>query len=107
MHKYDDVTNTKGLYMLFVLLQVFMLLIVYGFVYTALVAVKLATEKFGLTFMTYLPVLIALVIYPVVLYKTRKQFQKEKRLRAVAWVLAWASIIIVGLYFHISKIVAL
>ena len=86
-------------------MQIFMLLIVYGFVYTSLVGVKLAAEKYGLTFMVYLPEVLALVAYPVVLYKTRKMFQQGKMLRAVGWVMGWASLIIVLLYTHLSQLV--
>ena len=107
MQKYDDMTNTRGIYILFVIFQSFMLLIVYSIVYTSFIAARIASEKYGLTFMVYLPAVASLVGYPVILYKTRKQFQKEKRLRAIVWVMAWASVIIVGLYFHLSKIAAL
>lgn len=107
MQKYDDMTNTRGIYILFVIFQSFMLLIVYSIVYTSFIAARIASEKYGLTFMVYLPAVVSLVGYPVILYKTRKQFQKEKRLRAIVWVMAWASVIIVGLYFHLSKIAAL
>jgi len=82
-----------------------MLLIVYGFVYTSFVAVKLATVKYGLTFMAYLPEVLALVAYPVVLYQTRKMFQQGKMLRAVGWMMGWASLIIVLLYLHLSQLI--
>ena len=82
-----------------------MLLIVYGFVYTSLVGVKLAAEKYSLTFMGDGPEGGALVAYPVVLYKTRKMFQQGKMLRAVGWVMGWASLIIVLLYTHLSQLV--
>ena len=107
MQKYDDMTNTKGIYIFFIILQLCMLLIVYSFVYTSFIAVKLASEKFGLTFMAYMPVVLALIGYPIVLYKTRKMFLQEKRMRAVAWVMSWASVIIVGLLWHLSHITAL
>jgi hypothetical protein len=107
MQTYDDITNAKGLYILFSIFQAFMLLIVYSIVYTSFIAAKIASEKYGLTFMVYLPAMAGLIGYPVILYKTRKLFQKEKRLRAVVWVMAWAFVIIVGLYLHLSKIAAL
>ena len=86
-------------------MQMFMLLIVYGFVYTSFVVVKLAAAKYSLTFMVYLPEVLALAAYPVVLYKTRKIFQQGKMLRAVGWVMGWASLIIVLLYLHLSQLV--
>jgi len=102
---YNDTTNESVLKLLFVLFQVFMLLTVYSFVYTAFCGVKLAVAKYGLTFMSYLPEVLALVLYPVVLYRTRRMFAQKKRLRAVAWCMAWASVIIVVLYVHLDKLV--
>jgi hypothetical protein len=37
--------------------------------------------------------------------KTRKMFKAGKRLRAVAWMMGWASLIIVFLYAHLSQLV--
>ncbi|UFH59432.1 hypothetical protein [Sulfurovum mangrovi] len=107
MQKYDDAMTKRGLYLYFVIFQSVMLLIVYAFVYTSFVAVRLAVEKYDLTFMAYLPAVLALVGYPIVLYKTRKQFRNNKTLRAVMWVMSWASVIIVGLYWHLSHITTL
>ncbi|MDM5272338.1 hypothetical protein PGH07_09100 [Sulfurovum sp. zt1-1] len=104
MQKYDDTQTKIGLYLYFVLYQIFMLLIVYAVVYTAFIALRLAIEKYDLTLMAYFPAVLAVAGYPVALYKTRKQFQQEKRLRAVAWVMAWAWVIIIGLYWHLSQI---
>ena len=75
----------------------FMVLTVYAFAYTSLVAVKMAVAEYGLTFMTYLPEVLAVIAYPVVMFKTRKMFKAGKKLRAVAWMMAWASVIIVAL----------
>jgi hypothetical protein len=102
---YSDEQNTKGTYLVFVTIQVFMLLIVYGFIYTSLIAVKLAIAEYHLTFMAYMPVIIALVAYPVVLYRSRAMFKKNKRLRAIGWVLGWASVIIVALYAFLSQLI--
>ena len=104
MDRYDDEVMMKGLYLFFVIFQALMLLIVYAFVYTSFEATRLAVAKYHLTFMAYLPVVLALVGYPVVLFKTRKVFQKKKMLRALVWVISWASVIIVGLYWHLAKI---
>lgn len=105
MQYYNDKQNKKASQVLFYIMQIFMLLIVYGFIYTSFIGVKLAVAKYGLTFMTYLPEVLALVAYPVVLYKTRKMFQQGKMLRAVGWVMGWASVIIVFLYTHLSQLV--
>jgi hypothetical protein len=56
--------------------------------------------------MTYLPEVITLVVYSVVMYKTRNMFKEMKRLRAVAWLMGWASVIIVFLYAHLSQLVS-
>ena len=105
MQYYDERTNASAAKLLFMLFQMVMILIVYGFVYTAFYGVKLAAAKYGLSFMVYLPEVLALVLYPVVLYRTRKIFAQKKYLRAVAWCMAWASVIIVMLYVHLDKLV--
>jgi len=105
MQYYNDEQNKKAGQALFYIIQMFMLLIVYGFVYTSFVAVKLAAAKYSLTFMVYLPEVLALLVYPVVLYRTRKMFQQGKMLRAVGWVMGWASLIIVLLYTHLSQLI--
>lgn len=107
MKYYDDIENKRATYLSFIIFQGIMLLIVYGFVYTSFIAVKLAAAKYSLTFMVYLPVLLALGAYPVILYKSTKIFQKEMKIRAVGWVMGWATLIIVGLYLHLSKIMTL
>jgi len=104
MKKYDDEITRKGLYLYFVLYQIVMLLIVYATIYTSFVAIGLAVTPYDLTFMAYLPVLLSLIGYPIVLYKTRKLFLQEKRLRAVVWVMGGAWVIIIGLYWHLSHI---
>ena len=105
MQYYNDKDNKAGANVMFMLLQIFMLLIVYGFVYTSFIAVKLAIAKYDLTVMTYLPEVISLIVYPVVLYKSRQMFRQGKKLRATAWVMGWASVIIVFLYAHLSRLI--
>jgi hypothetical protein len=104
MQYYNDTENQKAAGVLFFLLQVVLLLIVYGFVYTSFVAVKLASEKYSLTFMAYMPVVLALVAYPAVLHAGRKMFRQSKMLRAVGWMTGWASLIIVLLYAYLSQL---
>lgn len=55
--------------------------------------------------MVYLPEVLALVAYPAVLYRVRKMFQQGRMLRAVGWMLGWASLIIVLLYMHLSQLI--
>jgi len=105
MKYYNDKENRSAVKVMFMFFQMFMLLIVYGFVYTSLMVVKLAIVKYHLTFMSYLPEIIALIGFPIVLYKTRRMFGQEKRLRAVGLVMAWAAVIIVFLYLHLSQLV--
>ncbi len=105
MKYYNDKDNQAASNVIFMFMQMFILLIVYGFVYTSFVAVKMAIVKYNLTFMVYLPEVLALITYPVVLYKTRKMFQQSKRLSAVSWMMGWASLIIVLLYVHLSQLV--
>ena len=105
MQYYHDHTNASVAKLLFMVFQMVMILIVYGFVYTAFYGVKLAAAKYGLPLTVYLPEIVALVLYPVVLYRTRKIFAQKKYLRAVAWCMGWASVIIVALYMHLDKLV--
>jgi len=105
MHHYSDEKNAKGVYFVFTALQILMLLIVYSFVYTSLSAVKLVIAKYHLTFMAYIPVLFVMFAYPVVLYKTRRMFQKQKYLRAIGWMFGWASLFIVLLYAFLAQLV--
>ena len=105
MQYYNDKDNKAGSNIIFMVFQMIMLLIVYGFVYTSFIAVKMAISKYDLTFMTYFPEVISLIGYPVVLYKTRQMFREDKRLRAAAWVMGWSSVIIVFLYAHLSQLI--
>ena len=105
MQYYNDRSNEAAANLFFMFFQMVMLLIVYGFVYTALIGVKLAIAKYDLPVMTYFPELTGVILYPVVLHRTRRMFKAGKRLRAVAWCIAWASVIIVLLYVHLDKLV--
>ncbi|MCF6205820.1 MAG: hypothetical protein L3J47_02835 [Sulfurovum sp.] len=107
MQYYNDHSNEAAANLLFMLFQMVMLLIVYGVVYTALVGVKLSMQKFGLSWVVFFPEVVALFLYPVVLYRTRRMFKAKKRLRAVAWCMAWASVIIVVLYVHLDRLASL
>jgi len=106
MKYYSDESNKAAANVMFLLLQILVLFTVYGFVYTSFVAVKLAIAEYHLTFMTYLPEVLALLLFPVVLYKTRKMFARGKRVRATVWMMAWASVIIVALYAHLSQLIS-
>ena len=105
MKYYSDKSNDAAANVLFMVFQMFMVLTVYGFAYTSLIAVKMVVTTYGLTFMTYLPEVLSVIGYPVVMFKTRKMFKTGKKLRAVAWMMAWASVIIVVLYAHLSQLI--
>ena len=105
MKYYSDQSNDTAANVLFMFFQIFILLIVYGFVYTSFVAVKMAIANYGLTFMTYLPEVVVLVCYPVVMFRTMKAFKQGKRLRSIAWILSCAAVSIVFLYGHLSQLI--
>jgi len=105
MQYYNDKSNESAANVFFMFFQIFMLLTVYSFIYTSMVAVKMAVAKYDLTLMTYLPEFMATVGYPVLMFKMLKLFKSGKRLRAVAWMMAWASVIIVALYAHLSQLI--
>ena len=105
MEHFDDKRNHAAAMFFFMLFQIFMVLTVYAFAYSALVAVRMAIEKFALTTMVYLPEVIAVTVYAFVVFKTLKMFKTGKRLRAIAWMMAWASVIIVSIYVHLSQII--
>jgi len=101
---YSDEQNKKAGSMLFYSVQVFVLLIVYSFVYTSFLAVNLTRAESSLTFMAYIPEVLASVVFPAVFYKSRQMFQNEKRVPAVGWMMGWAAMIIGLLYLHLSRL---
>lgn len=105
MRRYDDKKNKNGVEIIFFIFQIVMFFIVYGFVYTSFVGVKLAAQKFGLGWTAYIPVILVLALYPIMLYGVRKMFQEEKRMRAATWMMGWSSAGIVGLYFYLSQLI--
>jgi hypothetical protein len=54
--------------------------------------------------MMYFPVVVALVIFPVLLYRYRKMFNAGKMLGAFIWTMATASLIVVLLYVYVAQI---
>ncbi len=104
MNYYSDKENEAAARLLFLLFQIGMVLIVYGFIYTAMVAVKVSVERYGTTPLAFVPESIATLLFAFVLFKTRHLFNRGKRLRAVAWTMAWASLIIVLLYWHLTQL---
>jgi hypothetical protein len=104
MQKYDDNTNRSGMKIVFMVLQMFVLSIVYIFVYTTFLAVGHAIDKYDMSPVMYFPVLVALVIFPVLLYKYRQMFNAGRMLIATTWMMGTASLTIVLLYVYIAQI---
>ncbi len=105
MKYYSDKSNENAVTVSFMFFQILMTLIVYGFIYTSFVAVKIAVEKHGLSLVNYLPEIVSLIVYFIVAIRTRRMFKVKKYLRAIAWLMGWASLIIISLYFHLSQLV--
>ena len=104
MEYYNDTTNKTGIKIIFMIAQMMVLGIVYIFVYTSFFAVQYAIEKHGINPVMYFPVALALVIFPVLLYKYRQMFNSGKMLVATIWMMGTASLIIVLLYAYIVQI---
>jgi len=104
MQKYNDNANKSGMKFIFMLGQMMVLLVVYIIVYTSFLAVGYAIEKYDVSPMMYFPVLVALVVFPILLYKYRQMFNAGHMLVATIWTMASASLTIVLLYVYIAQI---
>jgi hypothetical protein len=105
MQYYNDEQNKAGAKVLFMIVQMVVLLMVYIIVYTSFVAVGYAIEQFGMSLVMYFPVFVALVIFPILLYKYRQMFNAGKMMGAFIWTMATASLVIVLLYVYVAQIV--
>jgi len=104
MQHYNDKDNKSGMKVIFMIGQMMVLSIVYIFVYTSFLAVKYAIDKYDASPVMYFPVLVALVIFPILLYKYRKMFNAGHMLLATTWMMGTASLTIVLLYVYIAQI---
>lgn len=104
MQKYNDKQNQSGMRVLFMFAQMMVLSIVYIFVYTSFLAVKYVIDKYDVSPVMYFPVFVALVVFPVLLYKYRKMFNAGRMLFATTWMMGTASLTIVLLYVYIAQI---
>jgi len=104
MEHYNDKQNRAGAKVIFMLAQMLVLSMVYIFVYTSFLAVGFAIEQYGVSPVMYFPVFMALVIFPVLLYKYRKMFNAGQMLLATTWMMGTASLTIVLLYVYIAQI---
>jgi len=104
MQHYNDEKNKAGAKVIFMLVQMLVLSIVYILIYTSFVAVGYAIEQYGVSPVMYFPVFVALVIFPILLYKYRQMFNAGKMLVAFVWMMATASLTVVLLYVYIAQI---
>ncbi len=104
MQHYNDEKNKAGAKVLFMIAQMIVLAMVYIIVYTSFLAVGYAIEEYGISPVMYFPVFMALVIFPILLYKYRQMFNAGKMLGAFIWMMATASLIIVLLYVYVAQI---
>jgi len=104
MQYYNDEQNKAGAKLLFMIVQMVVLVMVYIIVYTSFVAVGYAIEEYGMSPLMYFPVFVALVIFPVLLYKYRQMFNAGRMMGAFIWTMATASLIIVLLYVYVAQI---
>lgn len=104
MQKYNDMTNKNGMRIIFMFMQMIMLLIVFGIIYTSFVAVQYTIKEQGVSSIAYLPILASLVLFPVLLYKYRQMFNRGKMLSASVWTISSSSVIIIALYLYINKL---
>ncbi len=104
MQHYNDKQNKAGAKVIFMLAQMAVLSVVYIFVYTSFLAVGYAIEQYGVSPVMYFPVFVALIVFPVLLYKYRQMFNAGKMLVATTWMMGTASLTIVLLYVYIAQI---
>ena len=104
MQHYNDEKNKAGAKVIFMIAQMAVLSVVYIIVYTSFLAVGYAIEEYGVSPVMYFPVFVALVIFPVLLYKYRQMFNAGKMLAAITWMMATASLTIVLLYAYVVQI---
>ena len=104
MQIYDDKKNEAGMKILFMLLQMIFLLLVYAIVYTSYIVVGLTIVEKGGTAKMYIPVGLAMIIFPYLLYMYRKMFIRGRMLAASIWTISISSLTVALLYFYIAKI---
>ena len=95
MQRYSDEKNKAVARVLFMIVQMVVLAMVYIIVYTSFVAVGYAIEEYGMSHLMYLPVAVAMVVFPILLYKYRHMFNAGKMLVAFIWTMAMASLVVV------------
>ena len=105
MQKYDDKQNAKGVYIIFVVVQMILLALMYTILYAAFRATQLSVEKYDLNaFTAFAPTILVLVAVPVLLYRTRKIFLQGRMMVAILWMMALLSVFLVGIMIHVTNI---
>ena len=105
MKIYNDKENAKGVYIIFVAVQMILLALMYTIVYASYRATELAVEKYELNALTaFAPTIIIFIAVPVLLYRTRKIFRQGRMMEAILWMMALLSVFLVGLLMHVSNI---
>jgi len=104
MQYYNDKDNKSGMKIVFMIAQMMVLLVVYIIVYTSFLAVGYAIKEYDMSPIMYVPVFLALVFFPILLYKYRQMFNAGKMLVATIWTMATASLTIVLLCVYIAQI---
>ena len=104
MQKYDDKQNQSGMRVLFMVVQMIILTVVYIIIYTSFKVVQYAIDKLDASVLMYIPVIVAMIVFPILLYKYRQMFNAGKMLVAITWTMAAASITVILLYVYIAQI---
>lgn len=104
MEYYNDKKNQAAAKILFMFAQMIVLVMVYIIIYTSFVAVQFAIKEYALSSVMYFPVAVALVVFPILLYKYRQMFNAGRMLTAFTWMMGTASLIIVLLYVYVAQI---
>jgi uncharacterized membrane protein len=104
-HLYDEEKEVKFYKSLFWIFQISTLLIVGGFLYSGFVAISSLIAKRGLSIMAYTPEVVLSALYLWGAYRGVLRFESGRRLSSVGLVLGVASLVIVLLWVHLSKMV--
>jgi hypothetical protein len=104
MQKYDDKQNQSGMRVIFMIVQMVILAVVYIIIYTSFKAVQYAIDKLDASVLMYIPVIIAMVVFPVLLYKYRQMFNAGRMLLASTWMMASAALTVILLYVYVAQI---
>ncbi len=94
----------KEIKRLFIALELFLLLITYGFIYTIFIATQLAIEELNVSYIILLPTIFAVFLYPYILYRCKQMYDQGKALSAIGWMTTWSFMIIVILYALLAQL---